>query len=284
MHFRIGFVFLLLNYTTTVNAQGWAKGKNEGYFNLAQSFIQSSEFYSPEGKVINIRTTGLYATSFYGEYGITSKLTAVANVPFYVRNTFTKIQYIQSGRSVPADELNSLGDIELGFKYGFFQKKPIVLAVTFLAGIPSGNNAGGDSKILQTGDGEFNQLLRVDASHSFYPRPFYVSVYSAFNNRTSGFSDEYRYGFDFGYTGKKFNAIFHLNSIMTLNNGKTTGANVNNGIFSNNLEMVLPSIELAYDVYKNFGVSVAAGYPISGQNLLNSASYKGAIYYKLKKR
>lgn len=283
MHFRIGLFLLMLNYSTSATAQGWTKGKNEGYFNLAQSFIQSSKFYSPEGKVIDIRTTGLYSTSVYGEYGITSRLTAMANVPLYVRNTFTEIQYIQSGRTVPKDQLSSFGDTELGLKYGFFQKKPVVLAVTFIAGIPTGNNAGGESKILQTGDGEFNQLLRVDASHSFYPKPFYVSAYSAFNNRTSGFSDEFRYGFDLGYTGKKFNAIFHLNSIMSFNNGSPAGANVNNGIFSNNLEMVLPSIEFAYELYKNFGVSVAAAYPLSGQNLLNSPSYKGAIYYKLKK-
>lgn len=283
MHFRIGLLLLMLNYSTAASAQGWAKSKNEGYFNLAQSFLQSSKFYSPEGKVIDIRTTGLYATSFYGEYGITSRLTAIANVPFYVRNTFTEIQYIQSGRTVPKDQLSTLGDIEVGFKYGFLQQKPVVIAVSLIAGIPTGNNAGGESKILQTGDGEFNQLLRVDASHSFYPKPFYVSAYSAFNNRTNGFSDEFRYGFDFGYTGKKFNAIFHLNSIMSLNNGSPTGANVNNGIFSNNLEMVLPSLELAYDVYKNFGISVSAGYPLSGQNLLNSPGYKGALYYKLKK-
>lgn len=277
-------LLVLVIATNSLFAQGWTRKKKEGYFNLSQTFLQSFRFYSPAGTDIKIRTTGLYVTSIYGEYGLSSRWTAIASVPFLVQNDFNRIQYRQSGRVIAADRLRSIGDIELALKLGFFQKGPIVVATTLVLGLPTGNPSGGSSKILQTGDGEFNQILRVDGSHSFYPKPFYTSAYVAYNNRTSGFSDEFRYGFDFGYTGRHFNAIFHLNSILSTRNGASNGLeSVSNAIFSNNMEVILPSIEFAYNLSKNYGLNAAIGYPIAGKSVLGGASFKVGIYAQVGK-
>ena len=56
--------------------------------------------------------------------------------------------------------------------------------------MPIGNDSGGSQGNLQTGDGEFNQLIQLDAGTGF---PIggtngYANVYVGFNNRTNGFS------------------------------------------------------------------------------------------------
>lgn len=263
------------------NAQGWTQKKNEGYFKLSTNVITGSKFYAPNGKIIDIRTSGVFTNSLYAEFGLSPKITAIAYVPFLVTNTLNQINYRQSGKTEPGDKLSSFGDTDFALKYGWISNKPYVLSTTLLLGLPLGKPSGGNTQILQTGDGEFNQMLRLDYSYSFYPKPFYASVYTAFNNRTKQFSDEFRYGFDVGYTKKKWTAIVHLNAVNSLFNGSV--ATAMNGVFSNNIEYVSPAIELAYMFKKSFGISASVAGALSGRNVLAAPSFNGGIFYKLSK-
>lgn len=258
---------------------GWPQPKNKGYFKLAQNWIVSPFFYSPSGKVVDITTISLYTTSAYGEYGITDRLTGLVYFPFFVRNTLNEVMYRQSGNIEPGDEFNSVGDTDIAIKYGLIVNKPVVMSATVLLGLPIGQTAGGNSGILQSGDGEFNQMIRIDASYSFYPKPFYTSVYAAFNNRTRGFSDEVRFGFEFGATWKKFIPVFKLNVVESLFNG--TSAEAQNGIFSNNTEYVSPTVELNYQWTEKLGLSVSGGFAATGRNILASPNWSAGVYLKL---
>lgn len=266
--------------TAKLKAQGWLQPKNEGYFKLGFSGISASSFYGPNGDKVSIRTNNIFNSNIYAEYGLTNKITIIAYVPFVVTNTLNKIQYRQSGKTEPADQSTSFGDTDIALKYGLIKDKPFVLSATLLLGLPIGNTTGGNSRILQTGDGEFNQLLRADLSHSFYPKPFYSSVYAGFNNRTNNFSDEFRYGFDIGYTGAKWSTILHLNAVKSLFNG--TVANANNGIFSNNTEYISPAIEIAYQINSSFGISATTAFAFAAKNVLAAPAYNAGVFYKLK--
>jgi hypothetical protein len=197
-----------------------------------------------------------------------------------VGTTLNEVQFRPSGRVIPGDSFSAIGDIDLGLKYGWFQDKPIVIATSLIFGIPSGKTGGGETGILQTGDSEFNQLFRTDVSFSL-PNSIYFSAYGAFNNRTRDFSDEFRYGLDLGYFKKKILVAFHLNSIESFQNGNAE--NVSNGIFSNNLEYLLPSLEIGWFFQNNFGISAYSNYVIRGQNVLNGPGYGIGIFYQLKK-
>jgi protein XagA len=271
------FLFLLIGNSF---AQGWSQKRGEGYFKLGHNGIRASSYFTPDGSNIPITTTGVYSIGLYGEYGISSRLTGITNVPFWVSNTLNEVQFRQSGRVIPGDSFTSLGDIDLGVKYGWFQDRPIVLATSLIFGIPTGKTGGGETGILQTGDSEFNQLLRTDASFSL-PNSIYFSGFVAFNNRTRDFSDEVRYGLDLGYFKKKLLLAFHLSVIQSLQNGNAE--NVSNGIFANNLEFVLPSLEIGWFFQNNFGISAYANQVISGQNVLNGPGYGVGIFYQLKK-
>jgi hypothetical protein len=265
-----------------VFGQGWSQKKNEGFFKLGQNIIVSDQYYSPDGTVTDIRTTGVFSTHIYGELGLGKNWTVIGNIPFFASNTLNGIKFNQSGNEIPSDRLGAFGDIDLAVKYGWFQDKGVVLGTTLLFGIPTGTIGGGESGILQTGDGEFNQMFRADLSFSLYPVPVYFSTYAALNNRTRDFSDEFRYGFDLGYFDKGLLVAFHLNAVNSFFNG--SAENVNNGIFSNNMEFIQPSIEVAYSLKAGWGVSTYVNYFFQGQNVLKGAGYGIGIFYKLENK
>jgi protein XagA len=206
-------------------------------------------------------------------------LTGIIYFPFFVRNTLNEIRYNQSGTSEPGDAVNSIGDTDISIKYGLIVDKPVVVSATLLFGLPLGVPSGGNSQILQTGDGEFNQMIKIDASTSFYPKPIYVSGYVAFNNRTRGFSDEARFGAEVGLTFKKFIPILKLNVVKSFYNGVATEAQ--NGIFSNNTEYISPTLELNYQVNEKIGISGTGGFALAAKNILASPNWSLGLYLKL---
>ncbi len=272
-------LIIILSFNTLSSfAQGWTKKKGEGYFKLGQNLVSSDKYYAPNGSTVNITTIGQFSTSIYGEYGLTNHITGLINFPFYVKQTLNDVQFRQSGKNITGDELGNIGDAEVGLKYGFFQDKPVVLSTSLILGLPFGKTAGGETGILQTGDGEFNQQIRLDASHSFYPKPIYVSAYSGFNNRTKGFSDEIRYGFEIGFPFNKFIPILKVNGLASLKNGKTLTSQGN--LFANNVEYLSPSLDLNYQITPNVGASGAVAAAIYAKNALKALNYNFGIYLK----
>ena len=275
-------VFLLTFLLTTsllFAGGGWPQPYRGGYFKFSQNYIRSPYFFGPDGSIVDITTVQIFSTSIYGEYGFTKRLTGILYFPFFVRNTLNETVYNQSGQVVPGDEFQSIGDTDVAVKYAIVMNKPIVLSATLLLGLPFGKSTGGQGQILQTGDGEFNQMIRLDASHSFYPKPLYVSAYAGFNNRTQNFSDEIRFGAEVGLTFKKFTPILKLNVVQSLYNGDAEA--VQNGIFSNNTEYVSPTVELNYQWTEKWGISGSGGFALAGKNILASPNWSLGVYLKL---
>ncbi len=265
---------------------GWPQQKGKGYFKLGQNFIVADNFFNLQGDVIDITTISLYTTSFYGEYGITDRLTGVLYMPFFVRSTLNEVERRQSGNIEPGDELNSFGDTDIGFKYGLIQGKSIALAATVTFGLPLGKTAegttdAGEPRILQTGDGEFNQMLMIDASHSFYPNPIYVSLGLGYNNRTKGFSDEVRVNGEIGYQpSSHWNLAMKVFITQSTNNGDS-GGGAGSGVFGNNVEYVSFGPEVSYTFKENFGAVASVAFASSGQNLLAAPNYGVGVFLKL---
>lgn len=265
---------------------GWPQPKGKGYFKLGQSVIISNQFYDLTGEIIDITTISLFTTSLYGEYGLTDRLTGVLYVPFFVRSTLNEVERRQSGSIEPGDAINSFGDTDIGLKYALTQNKRIALSASLTFGLPFGRVAegftdNGDSRILQTGDGEFNQMIFIDASHSFYPAPFYASVGAGFNNRTEGFSDEFRYSAELGYSGiKNLNLSLKLYGVTSLQNGDE-GGGAGSGVFGNNVEFLSFGPEISYSLTENFGLVGSAAFASFGKNILASPNFGAGVFYKL---
>ena len=274
---RLLIIPLVLLFFSANAGGGWTYVKGKGFVKISQNAIYGDRLFNPEGEVIDITTIGYYATSIYAEYGLTDRITAVAYVPFFTRNTLNKTRFIQTGEEIPGDELNSFGDMDLSLKYGFLKTSEWVGSATVLFGIPTGEPQGGETGILQSGDGEFNQMIRVDFSKPF-GKAAWMTFYAGFNNRTNDFSDEYRYGGEVGSRfGERFLLIGKLDVVQSLFNGNAD-ASQGGTIFSNNTEFVSPAVELSYELKNGLGFSLSAAGAFSAKNILAAPNFGVGVY------
>lgn len=276
-------ILLLLLLTQTIGVfagGGWTQKKGEGFFYFYERILYGNKFFKNDGTITDIPTSGVYFTSLYGEYGLTNRLTVYGNAPLFVRATKNAIQYTGSGNYIAGDQVNSLGDVDIALKYGLIQDKPVVLSVSAWAGLPFGNPSGGESKIIQTGDGEYNQMLRFDASGSF-SNGIFMSAYLGYNNRTNGFSDDIHFGGEIGYYKKPFFAIVKFLGLESTYNG-STGA-IEGGIFSNNVEYLSYGPEIGYYFSDAFGVLAGVQGAFYAKSVIAAPSIQFGVFYDLKK-
>jgi len=275
------FFFVTIGYTT-LHAGGWPQPKGSGFFKFDFSFIRAREFYGMDGEVYNINGAGTmlgyYTTSLYGEYGITDRLTVIGYVPFFVRNTVNEGVGAISGDILQQGlENNAFGDVDLGLRFGIFKQNRLSVTAAVLLGLPTGDAENVD--LLFTGDGEFNQQVRLEAGYG--ADRWYATGYVGFNNRTEDFSDEFRFEAEFGYkfwenrllTGVK------LTGIQSFNNGSPTGSA--NGLFGNNVEFFSPQLFVAYEHQQKLGFIAQASGATSGRNVLAAPMVSVGVYWKM---
>ncbi len=287
MHIFKNIFILSLGIMVCSNAYaggGWAKEKGKGYFKLSEWWVISDQHYTSSGGIDPNGTRAIFNTSLLAEYGITDRVTGILYFPFFSRALLNEQVSATTGDVIAeGDAINALGDTDLSIKYGLIQNKPLVVSVTLTLGLPTGNDSGGRDGSLQTGDGEFNQMLTLDVSRSFaigdlYP---YASVYAAFNNRTNDFSDEFRYGLETGITYGKVTGIIRLFGITSFQNGGNAFNSSGTSIFANNAEFFSFSPEIAYSFSDKFGISINYASAFSGKVIFADPSYSIGAFFNL---
>jgi hypothetical protein len=104
------------------------------------------------------------------------------------------------------------------------------------------------------------------------------------NNRTKGFSDEFRYGLEIGVGYKnKFWLIGRITSVESLQNGTLSSGVNGSSIFANNSEFTSYSAEAAVYLTKQFGVSASYASAFRGQIIFANPSYSIGIFLNLSK-
>lgn len=273
----------------TVEAGGpWTQQQGKGYFKLSEWWIVFDQHYTDVGLIDPNVTTGIYNTFLYAEYGITDRWTGILNVPLLSRNYMNNLVSATTGEVlVKGEAINSFGDIELGAKYGLTKagsKWPI--AVSLVLGLPTGKSEGGTLGNLQTGDGEFNQMVQVDVGTGFKvgkKANGYFSSYVGFNNRTKDFSEEFRYGIEsgIGLFDQKLWLIGRLVGVESFKNGATAETVTSTSIFANNTEFTSFGVEASYYVTKNIGFSAGFASAFRGEIIAAAPSYSVGIFYDL---
>lgn len=270
----------------------WPQKKGKAYIKISEWWIVFKQHYTGTGGLDPNVTTGIFNTTFYGEYGFTDRLTGIAYAPLLSRTYTNNLRSSTTNEIlVKGEALNSIGDLDLALKYGL--TKPgakVPVSATLLLGIPTGRTGAGELGNLQTGDGEFNQMIQVDAGTSFQLGKkkkvnSYVSGYVGFNHRTNEFSEEFRYGFEYG-VGLANNKLWlagKLNAIESFKNGATAENTTSTSIFANNSEYISYSLEAAYYVTKKVGVSVGYASAFRGEIIAAAPTYSVGVFFDLSK-
>jgi len=249
-------IVLVALFSNAIFSQ-WTKGKGKGYYKLSAWNIRSDEHFTDTGKIDPNTTQGQFNLSFYGEYGVTDKLDVLLYLPFFSRSYQNDVLSRTTGELLTSGgAINSIGDVDLGVSYSLFKNKNLALSTTLKIGLPLGKTEGN----LQTGDGEFNQLLLVNLGIPFKlgEVPLYSKLYTGYNNRTDNFSDEFRIGLELGlnFLNKKAWLIGRLDRVSSLKNGSLSAQNNQGSIFANNVEYTSAGVEFAYYFTKKLGASI----------------------------
>lgn len=279
---------ITFTYNLALHAGGpWAKGKGKSYIKLSEWWTVFDQHYTDKGLLDPNVTTGIYNTSLFIEHGISNRWTATFNGVLFSRNYMNNIR---SGTTrqllVPGEALNSLGDIDLGIKYSLTQNSKFPLSLSLILGLPTGATGGGTQGNLQTGDGEFNQILQVDFGNGFKigNNSSYVSGYLGINNRTQGYSEEFRYGLEFGI-GLLNNKLWlntKLNAIESFKNGNTAETVTSTSVFADNSEFVSIGVEANYYVTNNLGVSAGVASAVRGEIIAAAPAYSVGVFLDIK--
>lgn len=289
VYIKLVTVMLIFFSISVFAGGGWPKKKGSAYIKVAGWWIDSNEFYNGNGDNSKaIVNSGLFNVNVYAEYGITDRLTAIAYVPFFSRS-YQDREVDQDGivsDQRPGGDINTFGDSEIGLKYGLYKNDYISLAGSVILGLPLGDDGSDEELSLATGDGEFNQIVRADLGVSLFNSPnasIYGNVYAGFNNRTEGFSDEFRGGLELGLGlfNKKLFIVGKLDTIESFENGDDIESSGSGSIFANNTEVVNLTAEVSYYLTKKIGISGSIASPLSGKNVYADPAYSVGLFLDL---
>ena len=278
----IPLVAVICFFTTNAFAQ-WTQKTGNGYYKLSAWYLEADSHYTDTGETDPNTTRGQFSVNFYGEYGLSDKIDIITYIPFFSRTFENDVISGTTGQKLSEGEaLNGIGDIDLGIKYGILQGESYAWSASLILGLPTGESAGGSNGSFQTGDGEFNQLIRtaLGLSFSLGNLPAYAKTYVGFNNRTNNFSDEFRTGLEVGANtfNKKLWIIGKTDVLKSFKNGSLSAQNSQGSIFANNIEFVSLSIETAYYITEKLGVSLSYSNAVSGRLIYANPSFSGGFF------
>ena len=261
----------------------WTQEKGKGYYKIGAWWIEADEHYTNTGLVDPNATRGLFITNFFGRYGLNDKITLIGYIPH--TRVYQNAQVFSSGREqIPGEQFSSLGDINLGTEYQVGKKKGWVYSISLSLGLPTGKNRGGSDGSYQTGDGEFNQLLRFHTGKSYQlgAQQFYAKASVGVNQRSNGFSDEFHANIETGTKVFKEKLLLLLRSstIQSFHNGSLDASNSNGSIFANNVEVVNLGGELIYRFSPKLSWGLSGSYPLMGRVLYRAPAFSTGISYQ----
>lgn len=270
-------IVISIFFMGNIFAGGWPQPKGGYFIKLSEWWIVSDQHFDNAGKVIiNTHEFGYYSTSLFAEYGFTDRLTGILYFPF--------LNYTYSLPPSQAGKLSAwaIGDMDIGIKMGLTNNTPVALSMTLLLGIPIGKERGSITGGLQTGDGEWNQTLTLDAGTGFKiaNTTGWINLHSGYNHRSSGYADEFLYGLEGGIHVSKnqITLVARVSGVNALGSGDSP---LNpQSLFSNEREYLSLSPEIIYHFNEFWGLTAGIGTAFSGKNIFANTSFTIGVFIR----
>lgn len=277
-------MLLLLVSTNSFSQSPWVRDKGAGYAQIGYSSI--SNYSSLYDKSASSGATSLErfisdrTVNAYGEFGLTPKWTIISSIP---------VKFLNSGERTPTPEIanpiNSkgnligLGNVELGAKYGFYQKNIVASAQLKVAANTTAYNVNTG---LRTGIPAWSiePMISVGKGGDNY----FVFGYGGLGFRTNNFSHYGRLGIEGGVDiNKRFWLIAFVDAVFSFRNGTVAAspANLQTGLYLNNQEFIAFGPKFIYEAIKEqLGFTLSLGGGVSNNLVPQKGSFSFGVYYK----
>jgi protein XagA len=181
-------------------AGAWTMNQGGLYTKLSYNRYVTDSIFGKGGGRDSLPNKGKFYdnnVTFYGEYGLTDRITLSASLPYKsLRSSYWRNyeENDQDKREYVVKRYHGGGDVEVGLKYGLLQT-PFVGAVQFLY-----KNAGlyTSRETVMPGNNQSDYELRLLAGKSLWPFPGYCGAEAGYRFRTKAPSDEFKYLLEFG--------------------------------------------------------------------------------------
>ncbi len=269
-------ILLLFFFSLNLLAQSpWTKKKNEGYVQLSFTTIANYDklFGNPDYSTNRKITDN--TLQLYGEYGLTDKTTLIASVPFKMVKSGGLAQPISL---TIGESKTSLGNIQLGIKHNFYNKKWLLSGqLTVEANTGSYENASG----LRTGYDAWTLTPLFIAGRGF--DKWYIQASTGFDIRTNDYSSNYKLGGEIGYKAIDWLWIAgFLDGVASLKNGDVALPiqNVLTGLYVNNQSYAAFGLKFIGEINNKTGVNLGFGGALAGRNVAKKPALTFGLYHK----
>jgi hypothetical protein len=275
MKIRVLLFFIFISYLS--HAQGaWTQKKGEAYTQISFTTINSYNTIFGNPDYLTEREITDNTLQLYGEYGLSDKTTLILNIPLKLIETGALV-----GNGTPistANSLTSLGNIELGLKHQFYNKKWVIAgqlnveANTSVFDNPSG---------IRTGVDAWTFTPTLNFSRSF--NGFYVQAFTGVNLRTNNYSHNYKIGGEIGTRPlKNILLIAFIDFVESFENGNIILPTTNQltALYVNNQEYTGYGLKVLGEITNKFGLNAGFGGAFSGNNVAKSPAITFGIYNK----
>ena len=276
-------IILLLIWILPVNeiiAGAWTQKKGTGYYKADFRYLGGNKIYDGTGNKVSIPDFTDFTFGVFGSYGLSDDLSVMINFAAY-KSVKLNESILPDSLTIPPflviNNVTGVGDILIGGKYKLAKFGQSFISGKIILNLPTGK-ATPDSG-LWTGSGDYHQTIGLEYGYSLYPIPAYLNAGLAYTNRTQGFSDEFRYGIEAGYTFiKNLSLIVRFHGQVSFKNGNE---NVKGGfgVYSNNQHYIAYNAELAYKLSDNFGVKGYYESGGAGKNIISAPVINVGIFF-----
>ena len=274
------FLFSLLLFSSYAGGP-WVQKKGHSYLQFGGGVIPSTgELFFQSTSVLSLnREITDISFGFYGEYGITNKLSLIVDLPYKVIKSSKELNTLINLPILEAGTLHGFSNIHLTPKYQF-HNKTIVISGGIDFSLPTGISEF--STGLKTGDQTTGIMPILDIGYS--KNKFYTFTEIGYNYRTKLTNDAH-ITVEGGYKiFKEVYVILNFNILLSeLNTNTTSGFNEPTGLYTDGQEYSALTLKLSSPIKNNIGINMHVTLlNFHGHLVQRSPSIGGSIYLKLK--
>ena len=273
---------LIFSTVDTTLGQAWTRKKGGGYAQLGFSNISANSLYSNQGGIDQIdlrREVTDNTLQFYGEYGLTDKLTISTSIPLkFVETADEVLDSDFFPTPLESGSLTGLGNISVAAVYGLPQTKSWVATAKLRVDL---NTADYDEATgLRTGYDAWGFAPSFNGGYG--SKNFFATSEVGLNLRTNNYSHQFFANFQAGLNyDQRIFLIAGLEFLQSFENGDFNDGNTfQTGLYVNDLEFTAFSIKVGGYPIKNLGVWLATGGGSGGNFVARGRALSISISYQ----